>query len=113
MTRRRDGETASRLDGREKTASSGEVGVARVLGTVRRAAVPDGIDPNLVEIRPEPSSAERAAILIALEQMLEAKRKDAPRATPWAVAGRHESRLARTGGVRAGWGRGADRLAGW
>ena len=74
---------------------------------------PDVIDPSLVEIRPEPSPAERAAILIALARMLEATRIDAPQPTAWALAGRRESRPGGAGGFRTGWGRGSDRLAGW
>jgi hypothetical protein len=71
------------------------------------------IDPNLVEIRPEPSPAERAAILIALEQMLAATRSDAPPPTAWALAGRRKSRPEGPGGFRTGWGRGSDWLDGW
>jgi hypothetical protein len=71
-------------------------------------------EPGLVEIRPEPSLAERAAILIALEQMLNATRRDgAPRPSAWAIAGRRESLPGSTGSWRTGWGRGSDRLDGW
>jgi hypothetical protein len=66
----------------------------------------------MVEIRPEPSPSERAAILIALEQMLGTTRRDeAPRPSAWALAGRRES-LLESVGLRSGWGRGSDRLTG-
>jgi hypothetical protein len=66
----------------------------------------------MVEIRPEPSPSERAAILIALEQMLGTTRRDeAPRPSAWALAGRREALLSAVGS-RAGWGRGSDRLTG-
>ena len=87
--------------------------VARVVGSSWGSSAGHGIDPNLVEIRPEPSPAERVAILMALEQMLEAMRNDAPPPTAWAVAGRRESRPGGPGGFPTGWGRGSDRLAGW
>ncbi|MBW3631451.1 MAG: hypothetical protein KY456_00345 [Chloroflexi bacterium] len=104
MARRSDGQTASRDDTR---ITSGHEGA-------RRSVEPNGIDPELVEIRPEPSQAERAAILIALEQILEATRIDAPRPTAWALAGRRESsRPGGAGELRTGWGRGSDRLDGW
>jgi hypothetical protein len=67
----------------------------------------------MVEIRPEPSPAERAAILIALEEMLgTARRDEAPRSSAWALAGRRESLFGGGAGSRTGWGRGSDRLAG-
>jgi hypothetical protein len=67
----------------------------------------------MIEIRPEPSPSERAAILIALEQMLgTARRDEAPRPFAWALAGRRESVLGGGVGSRAGWGRGSDRLTG-
>jgi hypothetical protein len=71
------------------------------------------IDPALVEIRPEPSPSERAAILIALEQMLGRPRREAaPGPSGWAQAGRRESLLNSGAGSRTGWGRDSDRLAG-
>jgi hypothetical protein len=67
----------------------------------------------MVEIRPEPSPSERAAILIALEQMLGTTRRDeAPRPSAWALAGRRESLLGSGVGPGTGWGRGSDRLTG-
>jgi hypothetical protein len=101
--RQQDGETASRGD-------------ARVLGTgiVGEAAREHAIDPEIVEIRPEPSPAERAAILIALEQMLGTRPRDEARQpSAWALAGRRESVLGSGVGSRIGWGRGSDRLSGW
>jgi hypothetical protein len=68
----------------------------------------------MVEIRPEPSPSERAAILLALEQMLGTpRREEAPRLSAWAQAGRRESLLSSGADSRAGWGRGKDRLEGW
>jgi hypothetical protein len=67
----------------------------------------------MVEIRPQPSPAERVAILIALEQMLGTPQRDeAPRLSAWAQAGRRESLLSSNFGSRAGWGRDSGRLAG-
>ena len=103
---KRDGETARRPDG--EAARRGDVRVAR--GSMQRRL--DELE--LVEIRPEPSAAERAAILIALEQMLGTPtRNEAPGPSPWALAGRRESLLGSGVSLRAGWGRGSDRLAGW
>jgi hypothetical protein len=71
------------------------------------------IDPELVEIRPEPSPSERVAILIALEQLLGTpRREEAPRLSAWAQAGRRESLQTGGAGSRTGWGRDSDRLAG-
>ena len=83
------------------------------LGTTREAGQAPDIDPRLVEIRPEPSPAERAAILLALEQMLPATRNDAAPPIAWALAGRREARAGRDSSSWTGWGRGSDRLAGW
>jgi hypothetical protein len=67
-----------------------------------------------VEIRPEPTPSERAAILIALEQRLNATRRDGvPWPSAWALAGRRESLPGSNGCLRTGWGRGSDRLEGW
>jgi hypothetical protein len=67
----------------------------------------------MVEIRPEPSPSERAAILFALEQMRGTTQRDeAPRPSAWALAGRRESLLDDGVGSRIGWGRGSDRLTG-
>jgi hypothetical protein len=67
----------------------------------------------MVEIRPEPSPSERAAILNALEQMLCTQHRDeAPRLSAWAQAGRRESLLNSGTGSRTGWGQDSDRLAG-
>ena len=103
-SRSRGVETAGRCDAR----------VARVLGTNVTAELARGhsIDPKMVEIRPEPSPSERAAILIALEQMLSKPRPgEAPRLSAWAQAGRRESLLGNGAGPRSGWGRDSDRLA--
>ena len=72
------------------------------------------IDPEMVKIRPEPSPDERAAILIALGEMLNVTRCDG-RSQPsaWALAGRRESMPGSGVGSRTGWGRGGDRLGGW
>ena len=72
------------------------------------------IDPASVEIWPEPSPAEREAILIALGHMLDSARRDEPKQpSAWALAGRREALLGRRGGSREGWGRASDRHAGW
>jgi hypothetical protein len=95
---------------------SGDASVARVLGTriAGASAREHVIDPEMVEIRPEPSASERAAILIALEQMLgTTPRDEAPQSSAWALAGRRESVLGSGVGSRIGWGRGGDRLGGW
>jgi hypothetical protein len=95
---------------------SGDARGARVLGTLiaGASAREHVIDPEMVEIRPEPSASERAAILIALEQMLgTTPRDEAPQSSAWALAGRRESVLGSGVGSRIGWGRGNDRLAGW
>jgi hypothetical protein len=92
----------------EKTTSRGDARVAR--GSTQRRV------ENLghVEIRPEPSSAERAAILIALEQMLNATRRDGvPQPSAWALAGRRESLPGSNGRSRTGWRHGSDWLEGW
>ena len=97
------------------TAGRGDAGVARVLKTniTAELAREHSIDPEMVEIRPEPSPPERAAILIALEQMLSKPRPgEAPRLAAWAQAGRQESLLGNGAGPRSGWGRDSDRLAG-
>ncbi len=102
--------------GHGKTASRGDARVARVLGTqsARESTRGHVIDPEMVEIRPEPSPSERAAILIALEQMLNVTRRDgAPEPSAWALAGRRESLPGGTGSMRTRWGRGSDRLEGW
>jgi hypothetical protein len=71
------------------------------------------IDPEMVGIRPEPSASERAAILIALEQMLGTPRHDeTPLLSSWAQAGRREALRSIGAGSRTGWGRESDRLAG-
>ncbi|MCD6032696.1 MAG: hypothetical protein K0S78_4878 [Thermomicrobiales bacterium] len=88
-------------------ASRGDAGVAR--GSARRRLD----DQARVEIRPEPSPAERAALLIALERMLGVARRDeVPRSSAWALAGRREALLGGSEGSRIGWGRDGDRLAG-
>ena len=93
--------------------SRGNARVARV-ATTRDSPGQHGIDPAVIEIRPEPSPAERAAILMALARMLgTVPRDDAPRVSTWALAGRREALLGRDGGVRTGRGRGFDRLADW
>ena len=110
---RRDGETASRQDG--ETACRGDACVARVRVTqiAGESTRQHTIDPGLVEIRPEPSPSERAAILIALEQMRGMLRRyEAPRPSTWALAGRRESLQGIGVGSRSGWGRGSDRLTG-
>jgi hypothetical protein len=109
---KRDGETARRQDG--KTASRGGACVARLLKSTQDRASQDFLDPAMVEIRPEPSPFERAAILIALEQMLNVTRSvEAPKPSAWALAGRRESLLGSGVGGSTGWRRGSDRLAGW
>jgi len=66
-----------------------------------------------VEITPEPTAEERAAILAALEELLSAaSRAERPACSAWAVAGRRESLLGRAGGSRDGWGRGLDGASG-
>ena len=99
----------------KKTARRGDACVARVLGThiAGRSTRQPTIDPAMVEIYPEPSPSERAAILIALEAMLGTTRRDeVPRLSTWALAGRRESLLGSDVGSRTGWGRVSDRLAG-
>jgi hypothetical protein len=94
---------------------SGDARGARVLGTriAGASAREHVIDPEMVEIRPEPSASERAVILIALEQMLGTTRDKAPGPSAWALAGRRESMPGSGVGSRTGWGRGGDRLGGW
>jgi hypothetical protein len=106
----------SRSRGVEKeTASRADARVARDLGTgiARESTRQHAVDPEMVEIWPEPSPSERAAILIALEQMLGTTRCDeVPQPFAWALAGRRESLLGSGVGWRTGWGRGSDQLAG-
>ena len=109
----RDGKTARQQDG--QTARRGDACVAHVPKTriTGILASKQTIDPELVEIRPEPSPSERGAILIALEQMLGTPRREAaPRLSEWAQAGRRESLLSSGASSRTGWGRDSDRLAG-
>ena len=106
MARRRDGKRVGR----------GDASVARVMGTrVAGESAPErAIDPEMVKIRPEPSPDERAAILIALGEMLNVTRRDGPsQPSAWALAGRRESLAGSEGRSHAGWGRGSDRLDGW
>ena len=101
--------------GHGQTASRADARVARVLGTgiARESTRQHAVDPDMVEIWPEPSPSERAAILIALEQMLGTTRCDeVPRPFAWGLAGLRESLLGSGVGWRTGWGRGSDRLAG-
>ena len=94
------------------TAGRGDARVFRANVTAELAPK-HSIDPEMVEIRPEPSPSERAAILIALEQMLSKLRPGkAPRLSAWAQAGRRESLLGNGAGACNGWGRDSDRLAG-
>lgn len=68
------------------------------------------IAPDLVEIIPEPSPAERAAILIALDRVM--AEPDPDRAAPlsaWALAGRREAMRGREGGLASGWSRDTNR----
>jgi hypothetical protein len=68
----------------------------------------------MIEIRPEPSPAEREAILIVLDTMLGATPRDEPSPrSAWALAGRREALLDSNDGTRTGWGRGSDRSADW
>ena len=101
--------------GHGKTAGRGDVRVAHVLESrlAGRSARERAIDPEMVEIRPEPTPSERTAILIALEQMLSTPgRENAPRLSAWAQAGRRETLLGSNSSSRTGWGRDSDRLAG-
>jgi hypothetical protein len=67
----------------------------------------------MVEIRPEPSPAEREAILIALNELLaQTPHKDLC-ISAWAEAGRRESLRGRGDAKRSGFGRGRDRAADW
>jgi hypothetical protein len=67
----------------------------------------------MVEIQPEPPPAERAAILIALDQMISTpRREEAPRLSAWAEAGRREALLSNGSDSRAGWVRDSGRLGG-
>ena len=116
--RRQDGKTARRrhTDGHGQATRRGDACVARVPGKRVGGKLPSKhvIDPVMVEIRPEPSPSERAAILVALGQMLNATRHDEPpQPSAWALAGRRDSLLGSTGSSRTGWGRGSDRLEGW
>jgi hypothetical protein len=64
-----------------------------------------------IEIWPEPSPDERAAILIALTRTLRQRSEASTSAlSPWAAAGRREALRARWSG-RSGWGQ--ERPAGW
>jgi hypothetical protein len=115
--RRQDGKTARRrpTDGHGQTARRGDACVARAAGirTGEEPARKQGIDPEMVEIRPEPKPSERTAILIALEQMLGTPgRENARRLSAWAQAGRREALLGSDSSSRTGWGRDSDRLAG-
>jgi hypothetical protein len=106
--------TAERLQEDGETARRGDACVARAPGIriAGESARDHIIDPAMVEIRPQPSPAERVAILIALEQMLGRPRRDeAPRHSAWAQAGRRESLLSSGFGSRAGWTCDSGRLA--
>jgi len=104
-SRQEDGET-----GCKGTACRAQDEVYLVHGSVHH--LPD--DPDLVEIRPEPSPAERAAILIALNQMIDTTARIAfASPSAWTLAGRRDALLGRTGGSRSGWGRHLDPPAGW
>jgi hypothetical protein len=63
-----------------------------------------------VDITPEPSPEERAAILLALEALV-AQHQAQPqhRRSAWVVAGLRESLRGIDSGERSGWGRGLDR----
>ena len=111
-TRDVEQETAIRPGG--QAATRGDARVARLVGPAHGSANHHVLDPAMVEIRPEPSLEERAAILLAVEQMLRAtSRADPPACSAWASAGRHEAQLERMGGSGSGWGRGSSRLADW
>jgi hypothetical protein len=72
------------------------------------------VEALIVSIQPEPSPAERVAILMALEQVLsQAASGEVARLPPWAAAGRREARRGIERGAGSGWGRGRDRLSGW
>src|SRR5829696_7261488 len=109
-----DGKTARRpVSERASTddACAARIPESRIAG---RSARGHAVDPEMVEIRPEPSPSERAAILIALEQMLNVTRHEgAPEPSAWALAMRRESLPGGTGSSPTGWGRGSDRLEGW
>jgi hypothetical protein len=61
------------------------------------------------DITPEPTPAELAAILIALDHLnTNPKPTNQPTLSPWAAAGRRESLLGLTAGSRGGWGHARD-----
>jgi hypothetical protein len=105
-------ELARRPDG--KLGSRGAARVARLLRPAQALTSHHALDPAMVEIQPEPSPEERAAILLALEQMFGAtSREEPPARSAWAMAGRHESRPGRIGSQGASWGHESSRLADW
>jgi hypothetical protein len=67
-----------------------------------------------IEIKPEPSAAEREAILIALERLQEFSGESGSQSpSAWAMAGRREALRDRTASDRPGWGRASHRRDGW
>lgn len=78
-------------------------------GTACRA-----LDEAAITIWPEPSAAERQAILRALQQVTSQRAQEAlPRVSVWAAAGREEAMLGRMARTREAWGRGVGRMADW